>query len=66
MNCTLWFSFGWFVIDDFFIYAPNLLGLASGFTQMALFAKYGFHAEELAAEPAVEANPKAEEGAKKE
>lgn len=47
VNCSLWFSFGAFVIEDAFIYAPNFLGLASGVTQCGLLLKYGIHKDEL-------------------
>jgi uncharacterized protein with PQ loop repeat len=42
-NCTLWGSYGALVIHDPFIWAPNVLGLASGLAQLALFAKYGIY-----------------------
>jgi len=45
INCTLWSSFGYFVINDAFVYAPNILGLASGITQVGLLAKYGIYKE---------------------
>ena len=48
-NCTLWASYGGLVIHDPFIWGPNVLGLASGVTQLGLFAKYGIHKAE--AEP---------------
>ncbi len=42
-NCTLWGAYGALVIHDPFIWAPNVLGLASGLAQLGLFAKYGIH-----------------------
>lgn len=45
VNCTLWASFGFLVIEDAFVYGPNVLGLASGITQCALLAKYGIYKE---------------------
>ena len=45
-NCTLWASYGGLVIHDPFIWGPNVLGLASGVTQLGLFAKYGIHKAE--------------------
>ena len=41
INASLWFSFGFAVIQDPFVWGPNALGMASGVTQIALFAKYG-------------------------
>ena len=35
------------VIDDPFVWFPNVLGLGSGIAQLALFAKYGFHTENI-------------------
>jgi len=61
LNCTLWSSFGLFIIDDPFIYVPNLLGLGSGLTQCALIAKFGMYKEPIAApapESAVDPNSK--------
>ena len=52
VNCSLWASFGGLVIHDPFIWAPNILGLASGLTQLGLFAKYGFAKEEPKVEEA--------------
>ena len=45
VNCSLWLGFGLLVIDDPFVWFPNVLGLGSGIAQLALFAKYGFHTE---------------------
>ena len=30
-------------LDDFFVYFPNALGLASATAQLGCFAKYGIH-----------------------
>jgi hypothetical protein len=37
VNCSLWLSFGAFVIHDPFIWAPNTLGLLSGIVQVLAF-----------------------------
>eukprot|EP01059_Diplonema_ambulator_P008743 TRINITY_DN18467_c0_g1_i2.p1 TRINITY_DN18467_c0_g1~~TRINITY_DN18467_c0_g1_i2.p1 ORF type:complete len:222 (+),score=33.03 TRINITY_DN18467_c0_g1_i2:77-742(+) len=43
LNCSLWSLYGLLIVDDIFIYAPNLMGLASGTAQLCLFFKYGFN-----------------------
>eukprot|EP01060_Flectonema_neradi_P039527 TRINITY_DN8736_c0_g1_i1.p1 TRINITY_DN8736_c0_g1~~TRINITY_DN8736_c0_g1_i1.p1 ORF type:complete len:260 (+),score=45.07 TRINITY_DN8736_c0_g1_i1:19-798(+) len=40
-NCLAWALYGMLVADPY-IYLPNMLGLLSGITQLALFAKFGF------------------------
>ena len=45
INCSLWLGFGYLVVEDAFIWFPNILGLASGITQLGLFAVYGFHSD---------------------
>ncbi len=42
VNCTLWTSYGALVIQDPFVWFPNLLGLASSIVQLSLFARFGF------------------------
>jgi solute carrier family 50 protein (sugar transporter) len=64
VNCFLWGSFGYFVIDDAFVWGPNTLGLASGLTQLALFAKYGFHTDDP--EPAAAKEEEAKPASKSE
>ena len=41
VNCICWASYGWFVIDDVYVYAPNLAGLAASSAQIALYARFG-------------------------
>jgi len=45
-NCVLWTTYGWACLDNWQIWGPNALGLASGLVQLGLFAKYGFSKEE--------------------
>ena len=40
INCLLWFVFGVLVSKDFYIWSPNILGLASAAVQFGLFAVY--------------------------
>jgi solute carrier family 50 protein (sugar transporter) len=40
LNCTLWFLMGMLVNKDFYIWSPNVLGLAAAAVQFALFAVY--------------------------
>ena len=42
INCSLWFSYAYFVIDDPYIWVCNLIGLSSSLVQLALFARFGF------------------------
>lgn len=39
------FSFGLAVIHDPFVWGPNVIGIASGATQLAMFAKFGMYKE---------------------
>ena len=39
--CVAWSGYGWFVIDDAYIYVPNLLGLTASLVQLSLFVVYG-------------------------
>ncbi|KAJ9469336.1 Sugar transporter SWEET1 [Diplonema papillatum] len=39
-NCLAWTMYG-LIIQDFYIYFPNAVGLASGLAQLALFARFG-------------------------
>mmetsp|Transcript_58812 Transcript_58812/g.97315 ORF Transcript_58812/g.97315 Transcript_58812/m.97315 type:complete len:182 (+) Transcript_58812:1-546(+) len=39
-NGLCWGAYGWFVIDDFYVYVPNVLGCAAGLIQLSLFAIY--------------------------
>ncbi|KAJ9464845.1 Sugar transporter SWEET1 [Diplonema papillatum] len=41
LNCFAWLLYG-LVIADFYVYAPNVLGLVSGILQLLLFAMFGF------------------------
>ena len=59
-NCTLWASYGGLVIHDPFIWGPNVLGLASGLTQLGLFAKFGIHKTEPEPELSVDSTPTAD------
>lgn len=56
LNCSLWGTFGLFIINDPFIYGPNILGLASGLTQCALLAKFGIYKAPPGAPKEEEAN----------
>jgi len=40
VNCSLWFFMGVLVSKDFYIWSPNVLGLAAAAIQYALFAVY--------------------------
>ena len=40
-NTTVWLAYGLVVLDDPFIWAPNVLGLASALAQLGLLARYG-------------------------
>jgi len=44
INCILWVIVGWFELNDFMIYAPNLLGFACAFAQVGLKIVYGSEA----------------------
>lgn len=44
-NCACWFGFGSLVVHDPYVWAPNILGLVSGVTQLGLIAKYGVYRE---------------------
>lgn len=41
VNCTLWSSYGWFIIDDIYVWGPNLAGLVFSSVQIGLYGKYG-------------------------
>lgn len=41
INCFLWSVTGWFLMNDFVIWAPNLLGLSFGLVQVGLKLYYG-------------------------
>ena len=41
VNCILWSSYGWFVIDDIYVWGPNLAGLIFSSVQIGLYGKYG-------------------------
>jgi uncharacterized protein with PQ loop repeat len=43
VNCVAWSSFGLFVIDDYIVWLPNMLGLGAACAQLALFAKFGIY-----------------------
>ena len=42
-NSACWFGFGSLVVHDAYVWAPNIIGVASGITQLALIAKYGIY-----------------------
>mmetsp|Transcript_28545 Transcript_28545/g.66149 ORF Transcript_28545/g.66149 Transcript_28545/m.66149 type:complete len:303 (+) Transcript_28545:46-954(+) len=42
VNATLWFTYGFWIIGDAMIWAPNLLNLFISSLQLSLFAVYGF------------------------
>lgn len=42
-NCTLWTYYGWFHLNDPYIYFPNALGFGLSVMQLALFARFGIH-----------------------
>lgn len=44
INCILWVIVGWFELNDFMIYAPNLLGFACTLAQVGLKLVYGSEA----------------------
>ena len=54
--CVAWSGYGWLVIDDAYIYVPNLLGLTASLVQLSLFVVYGV-------EKATPKGPAAVEGA---
>ena len=41
VNCILWSSYGWLVIDDIYVWGPNLAGLIFSSVQIGLYGKYG-------------------------
>lgn len=41
-NGVGWFGYGYFVLADPLIWAPNLLGIAAATLQLSLFARFGF------------------------
>lgn len=41
VNTTVWLGYGALVLGDPFIWAPNVLGLASSLTQLGLIARFG-------------------------
>jgi hypothetical protein len=41
VNCSLWGFYGLFLLDDVYVYLPNILGLGSAIAQLGLFAKVG-------------------------
>lgn len=45
-NSACWFGFGSLVVHDAYVWAPNIIGVASGITQLALIAKYGIHRDD--------------------
>ena len=40
-NCSLWASYGAFVIHDPFVYLPNTAGLGASLVQLGLIARFG-------------------------
>merc|ERR1712072_70688 len=40
LNSSSWGIFGWTVINDPFVYIPNILGFTAASIQLALIAKY--------------------------
>ena len=40
-NTTVWLGYGALILGDPFIWAPNVLGLGSAMTQLALIARFG-------------------------
>lgn len=42
-NATLWTAYGLLVSRDPFVYVPNVLGMAAGAVQLALFARFGIY-----------------------
>lgn len=41
VNCLCWVSYGALVIDDIYVWGPNLAGLIACFAQIGLYAKFG-------------------------
>ena len=41
VNCVCWSSYGWFVIDDAYVWGPNIAGLCASSAQIMLYLKYG-------------------------
>jgi len=41
VNCTLWTSYGLFVVHDPYVWFCNSLGLLSSIVQLGLFARFG-------------------------
>ena len=56
VNCISWSAYGYLVLDDYIVYLPNLLGLASSIVQLGLFAKFGIHKEEIKVGPKTSLN----------
>jgi len=46
LNCSLWSVYGIFVLDDIYVWLPNILGLSSSFVQLGLFARFGIHRDD--------------------
>lgn len=41
VNTSAWLGYGLLILDDPFIWGPNVLGLASASTQLGLIVRYG-------------------------
>ena len=41
MNTITWIGYGLVVIDDVYIWGPNVIGLGAAFAQLGLVARYG-------------------------
>jgi len=41
INTSVWLGYGYLILHDPFIWAPNVLGLASALTQLGLIARFG-------------------------
>jgi hypothetical protein len=41
VNCALWIGYSVLITGDAFVFVPNIMGLAAGCAQLALFAHYG-------------------------
>ena len=60
--CVAWSGYGWLVIDDAYIYVPNLLGLAAATVQLSLFLVYGVERAHKGGGALLSTLPGAEEG----
>eukprot|EP01062_Namystynia_karyoxenos_P056283 TRINITY_DN47249_c0_g1_i1.p3 TRINITY_DN47249_c0_g1~~TRINITY_DN47249_c0_g1_i1.p3 ORF type:complete len:328 (+),score=110.23 TRINITY_DN47249_c0_g1_i1:87-986(+) len=41
VNCSLWFGFGWFLINDPYVWGPNSIGFAIQLAGLLMFFRFG-------------------------